>query len=232
MSLSRLGDYLDQMLTAANDARRFVEGMSKKDFLADKRTQQAVVMSLVIVGEAAARMMDKYSEFVADNPDIPWRGMRGMRDRVAHGYFDVNPDVVGIPFKQRFRICYRVWSAFVGEPILMTIHDPVGRSAFSLRSPVRPNPSERRSRRWSSGRVRRFWSGPRWNAARRLETRPLPVHAARAAVTRRFRDGVRAPPFSRRRKTILTKACKECVRIADGRVNVCSTHDLRGAGRL
>jgi hypothetical protein len=45
MSLSRLGDYLDQMLTAANDARRFVDGMSKEDFLADKRTQQAVVMS-------------------------------------------------------------------------------------------------------------------------------------------------------------------------------------------
>jgi uncharacterized protein with HEPN domain len=94
MSLSRLGDYLDQMLTAANDARRFVDGMSKEDFLADKRTQQAVVMSLVIIGEAAARIMDKHSEFIADHPEIPWRGMRGMRNRVAHGYFDVNLDVV------------------------------------------------------------------------------------------------------------------------------------------
>jgi uncharacterized protein with HEPN domain len=51
MSLSCLGDYLDQIWTAANDARGFVEGMSKEDFLADKRTQQAVVMSLVIIGE-------------------------------------------------------------------------------------------------------------------------------------------------------------------------------------
>jgi uncharacterized protein with HEPN domain len=90
MSLSRLGDYLDQMLTAASDARRFVDGMSKEDFLADKRTQQAVIMSLVIIGEAAARIMDKHSEFIAGNPEIPWRGMRG----VAHGYFDVNLDVV------------------------------------------------------------------------------------------------------------------------------------------
>jgi uncharacterized protein with HEPN domain len=46
-----LGDALDQMLTAANDARSFADGMSKEDFLADKRTQQAVVMSLVIIGE-------------------------------------------------------------------------------------------------------------------------------------------------------------------------------------
>jgi uncharacterized protein with HEPN domain len=94
MSLSRLGDYLDQMLTAANDARRFVDGMSKEDFLADKRTQQAVVMSLVIIGEAAARIMDNHSEFIADHPEISWRGMRGMRNRVAHGYFDINLDVV------------------------------------------------------------------------------------------------------------------------------------------
>jgi uncharacterized protein with HEPN domain len=91
--LSRLGEYIDQMLTAANDARRFIDGMSKEDFLADKRTQQAV-MSLVIVGEAAARIMDKHSQFVADNSEIPWRGMRGMRNRVTHGYFDVNLDVV------------------------------------------------------------------------------------------------------------------------------------------
>jgi uncharacterized protein with HEPN domain len=94
MSLSRLRDTLDQMQTAASDALRFVDGMSKEDFLADKRTQQAVVMSLVIIGEASARIMDRYSEFVAGTPEIPWRGMRGMRNRVAHGYFDVNLDVV------------------------------------------------------------------------------------------------------------------------------------------
>jgi uncharacterized protein with HEPN domain len=94
MSLSRLGDYLDQMLTAANDARRFIDGMSKEDFLADKRTQQAVVMCLVIIGEAAARIMDKHSQFVADHSEIPWRGMRGMRNRVTHGYFDVDLNVV------------------------------------------------------------------------------------------------------------------------------------------
>ena len=65
LSLSRLGDY-----RAANDARRFIDGMSKEDFLADKRTQQAVVMSLVIIGEAAARIMDKHGDFVADNPAV------------------------------------------------------------------------------------------------------------------------------------------------------------------
>jgi uncharacterized protein with HEPN domain len=92
--LSQFGEYIDQMLTAANDARRFIDGMSKEDFLADKRTQQAVVISLVIIGEAAARIKDKHSQFVADNSEIPWRGMRGMRNRVTHGYFDIDLNVV------------------------------------------------------------------------------------------------------------------------------------------
>jgi uncharacterized protein with HEPN domain len=52
---------LDQMLSAAIDARRFVDGMSKEDFLSDKRTRQAVVMSLVIIGEAVARIMGPIS---------------------------------------------------------------------------------------------------------------------------------------------------------------------------
>jgi hypothetical protein len=46
MTGGRLADYLDQMRIAADDARRFVEGMTRQDFLTDKRTQQAVVMSL------------------------------------------------------------------------------------------------------------------------------------------------------------------------------------------
>jgi uncharacterized protein with HEPN domain len=94
MNEGRLTDYLDQMLTAASDACCFVEGMSRDEFLSDKRTQQAVVMSLVIIGEAAARIMDQYGDFVAAQSTIPWRGVRGMRNRIAHGYFDIDLGVV------------------------------------------------------------------------------------------------------------------------------------------
>ena len=90
----RLVEYLGHMKTAAYDACAFVEGMSKEEFLADKRTQQAAIMSLVIIGEAATRLMDRYSGFIDRHPDVPWRSMRGMRNRVAHGYFEINMDVV------------------------------------------------------------------------------------------------------------------------------------------
>lgn len=93
MNENRLPDYLDHMQQAATDACAFVEGLAKDDFLTDKRTQQAVIMSLIIIGEAATKVMDSYAEFAQAHPEVPWRSMRGMRNRIAHGYFDINLDV-------------------------------------------------------------------------------------------------------------------------------------------
>ncbi len=94
MNENRLPDYLDHMQQAAADACSFVKGLAKGDFLDDKRTQQAVIMSLIIIGEAATKVMDGYKEFIQSHPEVPWRSMRGMRNRIAHGYFDMNLDVV------------------------------------------------------------------------------------------------------------------------------------------
>lgn len=94
MSENRLADYLDHMQQAAADALSFANGLGKDAFLADKRTQQAIIMSLIIIGEAATKVMDRYSEFAESQPQIPWRSMRGMRNRITHGYFEINLDVV------------------------------------------------------------------------------------------------------------------------------------------
>ncbi|KQH73027.1 HepT-like ribonuclease domain-containing protein [Xylella fastidiosa subsp. sandyi] len=94
MSGNRLPDYLEHMQQAATDACSFVEGLAKEDFLEDKRTQQAVIMSLIIIGEAVTKVMDRYAEFTQVHDQVPWRSMRGMRNRIAHGYFEINLDVV------------------------------------------------------------------------------------------------------------------------------------------
>jgi len=91
---NRLPDYLQHMVQAAEDARGFVQELDKGSFLADRRTQQAVMMSLVIIGEAATKVMDRYPRFAASHPELPWKSMRGMRNRMAHGYFDVNLSLV------------------------------------------------------------------------------------------------------------------------------------------
>lgn len=94
MSNNRLLDYLKHMQQATEDACGFVKGLSKEDFFEDKRTQQAVVMSLIIIGEAATKVMDGHAEFSQSQAQVPWRNMRGMRNRIAHGYFDINLEVV------------------------------------------------------------------------------------------------------------------------------------------
>ena len=82
------------MRQAIADAQAFTEGLAQADFLQDKRTQQAVVMSLIVLGEAATKVMDQHPTFATEHSHIPWRSMRGMRNRIAHGYFDINLEVV------------------------------------------------------------------------------------------------------------------------------------------
>lgn len=94
MTMNRLADYLDHMRHAIADAQSFTEEMTQPDFEQDRRTQQAVVMSLIVLGEAATKVMDQHPEFVAQHAEIPWRSMRGMRNRIAHGYFDIDLAVV------------------------------------------------------------------------------------------------------------------------------------------
>jgi uncharacterized protein with HEPN domain len=94
MSINRLPDYLDHMLEAATQACAYVEGLSKEQFLDDKRTQQAVVLNLILIGEEATKLLKDDEAFADQHSQVPWRSMKGMRNRIAHGYFEINLDTV------------------------------------------------------------------------------------------------------------------------------------------
>jgi uncharacterized protein with HEPN domain len=105
MNEYRLPDYLDHMGQAATDACSFVEGLGKADFLGDRRTQQAVVMSLVIIGEAATKIMDGYPDFVQAHAQLPWRNMRGMRNRSPMATSTSTSMWCGKQCRPRYRSC-------------------------------------------------------------------------------------------------------------------------------
>lgn len=65
----RIPEYLDHMLEALKLARNYVEGFSKENFLADKKTQQAVILNIMVIGEAAIQILDECPEFTARYPD-------------------------------------------------------------------------------------------------------------------------------------------------------------------
>ncbi|WP_024892111.1 HepT-like ribonuclease domain-containing protein [Luteimonas huabeiensis] len=94
MSPDRFAGWLDDMRAAAVQACGYVEGMTREDFLDDPRTQQAVAMNLLIIGEIAAKLIERYPERLASAPQIPWASMKGMRNRIAHGYFEIDMGVV------------------------------------------------------------------------------------------------------------------------------------------
>jgi len=94
MTLHRLPDYIEHMLTAINLVESYVDGMGKQYFLDDKRTQQAVVLNLIVVGEIASKILKDYENFANANDHVRWASMKGMRNRIAHGYYDINMDTV------------------------------------------------------------------------------------------------------------------------------------------
>lgn len=88
------------MLESVELCLSYVEGYSLVDFLEDKRTQQAVILNLLHLGEAANRLMIESENIALRYSQIPWNQMRGMRNRLAHGYFDINLDVVWSTLQQ------------------------------------------------------------------------------------------------------------------------------------
>ena len=79
------------MLIACRKILRFVEDMTKADFLADERTQFAVLHGLEIIGEAAKQIPQALR---AKAPAIEWRKIAGIRDLIAHAYFEVDLEIV------------------------------------------------------------------------------------------------------------------------------------------
>ena len=72
----------------------FIEGMKKGEFLRDERTQHAVAMALLTVGEAVTRILRDHEQFAAEHPELELHKVKGMRNRIAHGYFELDFDVV------------------------------------------------------------------------------------------------------------------------------------------
>ncbi len=80
-------DYIWDMLDAAAKAQRFVQGLGLEEFLADDKTNFAVVRALTIIGEAAKKVPGSVRK---KYPEVPWRQIAGMRDKVTHDYFGVD----------------------------------------------------------------------------------------------------------------------------------------------
>jgi uncharacterized protein with HEPN domain len=83
--------YADDIVESCGRIRQFVAGMTFEAFVADRRTCDAVIRNIEVIGEAAKNLPD---DIIAKAPEVEWRKIRGMRDILAHGYFDLDAKVV------------------------------------------------------------------------------------------------------------------------------------------
>jgi uncharacterized protein with HEPN domain len=84
-------DFLQDMVNYADDATNFVADLDFATFEQDKRTHYAVVRAVEVIGEAAKNIPQSLK---AQYPNIAWRSIAGMRDKVIHQYFGVDLQVL------------------------------------------------------------------------------------------------------------------------------------------
>jgi len=86
-----LRDYINDLIEACEDILSFTKGMSYSDFAGDKKTINAVIRSLEVIGEASKKLPVSFRN---NYPDIPWKQMAGMRDKLIHEYFGIDKQMV------------------------------------------------------------------------------------------------------------------------------------------
>ena len=84
-------DYVCDILNSIKDIEDFVCGMSFEQFAFDRKTTNAVIRSLEVIGEAVKKIPQEVKN---KYPDIPWKYMAGMRDKLIHEYHGVDLEIV------------------------------------------------------------------------------------------------------------------------------------------
>ncbi len=82
---------LDDILESASLIRSYVQGMELADLVADRRTLDAVVRNLEVIGEAVKALPE---DVRSKNPDVEWRRIAGLRDILIHQYFGIDVEII------------------------------------------------------------------------------------------------------------------------------------------
>jgi uncharacterized protein with HEPN domain len=91
------GDYIQDISDAIDAAEQFTQGLSKEEFIEDLKTIYASTRAIEIIGEAAKNIPKPFRD---NHPEIPWRDMTGMRNKLTHEYFGIDFSVLWDTTKQ------------------------------------------------------------------------------------------------------------------------------------
>jgi uncharacterized protein with HEPN domain len=90
----RIPDYLEHILEALKRIFNYVEDIGEVGFLTNALVQDAVLRNLEIIGEASNKLVRYHDEFIKQYSDVPWEDMYWMRNRISHGYFSIDFEII------------------------------------------------------------------------------------------------------------------------------------------
>ena len=82
---------VEDIWEAIEKIERYASGLNHDAFVKDDKTADSVVRNLEIIGEAASRLTEN---FTTQHPEIEWRKIIGLRNRIVHDYFNVDVEIV------------------------------------------------------------------------------------------------------------------------------------------
>jgi uncharacterized protein with HEPN domain len=84
-------DFIGDIQEAMEMSALYTKGLTYRKFLEDRKTQDAVVRNLEVIGEASKNIS---SAFKTKYPDVPWKTLAGLRDKLIHFYFGVDYRII------------------------------------------------------------------------------------------------------------------------------------------
>jgi uncharacterized protein with HEPN domain len=90
-------EYLADVVEAVQRIVSYTAELSYEEFLADRKTQDAVLRNLQVMGEAVKKLSALVKQA---HPHLPWKQVAGMLDKVVHDYFGINYDIIWALAKQ------------------------------------------------------------------------------------------------------------------------------------
>lgn len=84
-------EYLADIQDSLKQIEQYVHEYTFEQFVADRKTQDAVVRNLEIMGEAAKHISGSLRK---RHPEVPWKSLAGVRDRIVHNYFGINYEII------------------------------------------------------------------------------------------------------------------------------------------
>ena len=90
----RIADYMLHILEAIDNIQVYTAGTDLTGFMADRKTQDAVIRNLEVIGEACNNVAKNHPDFAAQHAAVPWGFAYEMRNALSHGYFKVDLAIV------------------------------------------------------------------------------------------------------------------------------------------